>query len=108
MHNEPINETTSGMIEKSKSEIGAEVKRQAMYLYNPEYIQLLPNPELEDELITLSLVDAETIRVTEEKKQSMQEPKSHDVTLIDCKKEVVIISFWRINEYGRPMCYRQH
>ena len=67
-----------------------------MDLYNPKYIQLLQNPELEGELITLSLVDAETTRATEERKQSMQESKSHDVTLIDCKKEVVIISFWRI------------
>ena len=96
------------MVEKSNTEIGAEVKRQAMKLYNPRYFQLLQNPELEGELITLSLVDAKTIRVTEEKKQSMQEPKSLDDTLIDCKKEVVITSFWRINEYGRPMCYRQH
>ena len=85
------------MVEKSNTEIGAEVKRQAMNLYNPRYCQLLQNPELEGELITLSLVDAETTRVTEEKKQSMQESKSFDDTLIDCKKEVSIISFWKIN-----------
>ena len=88
------------MIENQESAIEAEVKRQEIELYNPEYIQLLQNPELEGELIAVSLVNKEAIRL-------MEESKSQNAALIDCKKEVAIISYWRSNEYSRIMCYRQ-
>ena len=108
LQNNPITVTSSAFIRNDESEIGKEVKRTGIdFLKPPRCIQLMQNPELKGELIMLSLVDERTIRVMQEKKQCSEESKSHDSTLIDCKKEVSIISFWRINKYYRPMCYRQ-
>ena len=96
------------MVENAKSEINAEVKRLETELYNPKYIQLLKNPELEDELIAVSLVAKRAFKLTEEKtQQCRKESKSNDFTLIDCEKEVAIISFWIADRYSRIMCYRQ-
>ena len=87
VQNTPITDSTSTLIEKSKSAIDAEVKRQEMRLYNPEYFQIVHNPELEGELIAVSLVDKMKFKDEEEKKQQcMKETKSQDVTLIDCNK----------------------
>ena len=83
------------MVRNATSQINAEVKRQENVLYHPKYIQLLKNPELEDELITVSLVAKDAIKRLEEKTQKcMKDSKSNDFTLIDCKKEVAIINFW--------------
>ena len=95
------------MVEKSKSSINSEIKRSEIESYNPRYFQLMQNPEREGELITVSLVDKQAFRVMQEKKQCMEESKSHDFALIECKNEVAIISYWRINAYDRLMCYRQ-
>ena len=55
------------MVDNAESLINAEVKRQENILYHPKYIQLLKNPELDDELIAVSLVDKQAIRDLEEK-----------------------------------------
>ena len=68
----------------------------------------MKNPELEDELIAVSLVAKRAFKLMEEKtQQCRKEFKSNDFTLIDCEKEVAIISFWKVSRKCRIMCYDQ-
>ena len=81
--------------------------RKRIELYDPKYKQILQNPQLEDEFITVALVDKLAVSSIHEKKEGREEEsKSRNVVLIDCKKQVAIIGFWKI-QFSRPMCYRQ-
>ena len=57
------------MFENSENLLEAQVKRKTIELYNPKYIQLLQNPVLDGDVIAVSLVDKDAIRVMQEKKQ---------------------------------------
>ena len=95
------------MIDKCKNASNSQIKRISIETPDLKYKQILMNPELEGELITVAHVDKPAFISAQEKKEDCEEEsKSRNVNLIDCKKRVAIIGFWKI-KHSRPMCYRQ-
>ena len=95
------------IFDKCENALSSQSKRKRIELHDPTYKQILQNPELEDELITVATVDKRAVSSVQEKKEGCKkESKSHFVNLIDCKEKVAIIGFWKI-KHSRPMCYRQ-
>ena len=70
-----------------------------------KYIQYLQNPRREGEVITAARAMKESLKDNERTKSQSEAPKHQNAhELIDCDREVGIISFYQVNEGDRLAC----